>query len=211
MAEDIQLDCPEADCDGKSQALPATYASAQTSALNLHFQSAHRVTQVHKTIAPAIKIKSPSTSSASSPDQWSLFSRESTMYKRGMAIAVVMRATTLCHCCDEELGADLLIDLQSDVSSMSEVKLLAAIKRLAVEEESTLVHRMRLSKMTQALDTPNRTFLATLKGRASLCVEIIRENLIRGNADPEILDDILGDPKTDTTLEETVNLIAQKE
>lgn len=37
MAEDIQLDCPEADCDGKSQALPATYASAQTADLNLYF------------------------------------------------------------------------------------------------------------------------------------------------------------------------------
>ena len=120
-------------------------------------------------------------------------------------------------------------DLQSDVSSMSVVDLLAAIKHLAVKEESTLVHRMRLSKMTQAPDTPIRTFLVSLKGQASLCqyyarcreprceqtyeysAEIIRDILIRGIADPEILNDILGDPKTDKTLEETVNLIVQKE
>ena len=60
-------------------------------------------------------------------------------------------------------------DFQSDVSSRSEVDLLAAIKRLAVKEESTLVHRMKLSKMTQAPDTPFSTFLASLKGHASLC------------------------------------------
>ena len=120
-------------------------------------------------------------------------------------------------------------DLQSDMSSMSEVELLATIRRLAVKEESTSAHRMRLSKMTQAPGTPIRTFSASLKGQASLyqhaarcrepgcehtydySAEIIRDNLIRSIADPEILNDILGDPKTDKTLEETVNLIAQKE
>ena len=88
---------------------------------------------------------------------------------------------------------------------------------------------MRLSKLTQAPGTPIRTFLATLKGQAALCkftanckeqgcnhqydysAEIIRDNLIRGIADPEILADVLGDPKTDRTLEETVDFIAQKE
>ena len=124
---------------------------------------------------------------------------------------------------------DIMRDLQADVSSMSETDLLAAIKRLAVKEESTLVHRIRLSQMTQAPGTPIRSFLASLKGQAALCQftaqckvpdcqhqydfssEIIRDNLIRGIADPEILADILGDAKTDRTLEQTVDLIAQKE
>ena len=143
-----------------------------------------------------------------------------------MAIPGAMCATALYHCGDEELRSDLMIDLQSDVSSMSEEDLLAAIKRLAVKEESTLVYRMRLRKMTQAASTPIRTFLASLKGQASLCqctarcrepgcehtydysAEIIRDNLIRGITDAEFLNDILGDHKTDRTLEETVNLIA---
>ena len=50
-------------------------------------------------------------------------------------------------------------DLQSDVSFLSEVDFLAAVKRLAVKEESCLVHRMRLNKMTQPPGTPIRTFL----------------------------------------------------
>ena len=151
------------------------------------------------------------------------------MYKTGMAIPVAMCATALYHCCDEELRADLMRDLHSDVSSISEVDLIAAIKRLVVKKERTLVHRMRVYKMTRAPGTTIRAFLVSLKGQATLCqytascrepgcehsydysVEIIRHHLIRGFADPETLNDILGDPKTDKILEETVNLFAQKE
>ena len=151
------------------------------------------------------------------------------MYKTGMAIPDAMCATALFHCCDQDLMDDIMRDLQGDVSSMSEVDLLAAIKRLAVKEESTLVHRIRLGKMTQAPGTPIRTFLASLRGQASLCQynakckelncthtynysdEIIRDNLIRGISDPDILSDLLGDSKTDRTLDETVTFIAQKE
>ena len=120
-------------------------------------------------------------------------------------------------------------DLSDDVSLMSETNLLKEIKRLAVKEESILVHRMKLGKMTQAPGMGIRTFLANLRGQAALCKfqakcnqagcqhifdysnEIIKDNLIRGISDPDILTDLLGDVKTDRTLEEVVNFIAQKE
>ena len=41
--------------------------------------------------------------------------------------------------------------------------------------------------------------------------EIIKANLARGIADPEILSDLLGDPKMGRTLEETAPFIVQKE
>ena len=41
--------------------------------------------------------------------------------------------------------------------------------------------------------------------------EIIKDNLVRGIADPEIMSDLLGDPKTYRTLDETVTFISQKE
>ena len=91
------------------------------------------------------------------------------MYKTGMAIQPVMCATALFHCCDQDLMDDLMRDISGDVSVMSEADLLAAIKRLAVKEESRLVHRIKLTKMTQAPGTPIRTFLAALRGQASLC------------------------------------------
>ena len=40
--------------------------------------------------------------------------------------------------------------LRQDVATMAEADLLAAIKRLAVKDESILVHRIKLNKMTQS-------------------------------------------------------------
>ena len=120
-------------------------------------------------------------------------------------------------------------DTRADVSLMPEDDLLAEIKRLSVREESILVHRMKLGRMTQTPGMGGRTFVANLRGQASLCKftvkcsepecthtfdygnEIIKDNLIRGLSDHEILADLLGDPKTDRTLEEIVSYIAQKE
>ena len=100
---------------------------------------------------------------------------------------------------------------------------------MAVKDESILVHRMRLGKMVQTPGMGIRTFLANLRGQASLCKftvqcsepecthtfdysnEIIKDNLVRGISDPDILADLLGDAKTDRTLDEIVSFIAQKE
>ena len=105
-------------------------------------------------------------------------------------------------------------DLRQDVATMAEEDLLAGTKKLAVKDESILVHRIKLNKMTQSPGTGFQTFLANLRGQASLCQhkatckelgcthvfdysdEIIKDNLIRGIADPEIMSDLLGDPKS---------------
>ena len=224
----IQLECPAPNCDWKSQRLPETLAAALNTALTIHHQTVHSPSS-QQNKAPALKLTAPSIGVGSSPDQWASFKQQWGMYKTGMAISTAMCATALFHCCDEELRQDLIRDLQTDVASMSETDLLAAIQRLAVKQESTLVHRIRLSQMRQAPGTPIRTFLATLKGQAALCkytakckqpnctheydfsAEIIKDNLIRGISDPEILNDVLGDSNTDRTLEQTVDFIAQKE
>ena len=83
--------------------------------------------------------------------------------------------------------------------------------------------------MTQTPGIAIRSFLAGLWGQAALCQytatckeqdcehtydfsnEIIKDNLVRGMADQEIMSDLLWDSKTDGTLEETVQFIAQKE
>ena len=225
--------CPIPGCNWESQDFPPEFAAAANTALEMHNKHAHSPTPTPApaatSSAPALKFKAPHISAGSTPDQWSAFKRQWSMYKNGMAIQPTMLTTALFYCCDDDLMTDIMRDYQGDVASMAESDLLATIKRLAVKEESTLVHRIRLSKMTQAPGMPIRTFLANLKGQASLCqyvatckepgctheydfsTEIIKDNLIRGIADPEILSDILGDAKTDCTLEETVTFIAQKE
>ncbi|CAG2222539.1 unnamed protein product [Mytilus edulis] len=105
--------------------------------------------------------------------------------------------TALFYCCDTNLRTDIMRDLQGDVASMIETDLLKAIKRLAVKEESTLVQRIKLQRMTQSPGSNIRTFLASLRGQASLCQyiatckelgcnhifdysdEIIKDNLVR--------------------------------
>ncbi|KAK6178258.1 hypothetical protein SNE40_013066 [Patella caerulea] len=110
-------------------------------------------------------------------------------------------------------------DIQGDVSHMPENELLNAIKRLAVKEESTLVHRLKMNRMVQSPATGIRTYQAALCQYKATCKEpgcvhvcdyseeIIKDNLIRGIADPEILSDLLGDSKTDRTLDETVSFL----
>lgn len=218
------ISCPVEGCTWESQDLDVAFAAALNTSLQMHDKTAHAQ------ITPAkLKLKPPTVGAGCTPDQWSSFTRQWEMYKSGMAIAPTQSSTALFHCCDDELKTDLMRDLQRDVATMDEVNLLSAIKRLAVKDESILVHRIRLGKMTQAPGTNIRTFLANLRGQAALCQyvatckisgcnhkydysdEIIKDNLVRGIADPEILSDLLGDPKTDRTLDETVSFIAQKE
>ena len=217
------LDCPVDGCNWKSQDLPVEFAQALATALTLHANNAHPQAPTGN-----LKLQPPIVKAGSIPDEWSAFTRQWEMYKNGMRIASNITATALFHCCENELRTDLMRDLQSDVSSMPERNLLASIKRLAVKDESTLVHRIKLGRMTQAPGTGIRSFLANLRGQAALCNyniqctepgcshkfdysnEIIKDNLIRGIADPEILSDLLGDPKTNRTLEETVTYIALK-
>ena len=221
------LQCPVEGCAWVSQDLDVAFAAALTAALQIHDRAVH--TPQAQPVPQRLKLDSPTISAGSDPDQWSAFKRQWNMYKVGMAIADNVRSTALFYCCDHDLRTDIMRDIQGDVANMTEDDLLAAIKRLAVKDESTLVHRIKLSRMTQSPGTGIRTFLASLRGQAALCQyvakckvqdcphefdfsdEIIKDNLVRGIADPEILSDLLGDPKTDRTLDETVSFIAQKE
>ena len=85
-----------------------------------------------------------------------------------MTIADNILPTALFYCCSQNVRTDIMRDLQLGVAKMAEADLLAAIKRLAVKEESTLVHRLKLNRMTLSPGTGIRTFLANLRGQASL-------------------------------------------
>ncbi|CAG2234961.1 unnamed protein product [Mytilus edulis] len=221
------LQSPIDGCNWKSQDLDEAFAAALTTALQIHDRTVHpplAQPSTHK-----LKLDPPTIAAGCDPDQWSAFTRQWKMYKAGMAITDNVLPTALFYCCDTNLRTDIMRDLQGDVASMIETDLLKAIKRLAVKEESTLVQRIKLNRMTQSPGSNIRTFLASLRGQASLCQykatckelgcnhifdysdEIIKENLVRGIADPEIMSDLLGDSMNDRTLEETVSFIAQKE
>ena len=213
-------------CDWKSQALPESCGEALSRQLAMHDRTVHPATTEKST---KLKIDPPKIGCGASREEWEAFIRQWEMYKKGTSLTKEQIPTALFYCCTEELRQDIMRDTQTDISSMAEEVLLKEMKTLAVREESILVHRMKLCKMTQSPGMGVRTFAANLKGQAALCDysvkcekegcgtivsysrEMIKDNLIRGLADPEILADLLGDNKINRTLEETINFVAQKE
>ena len=148
-----------------------------------------------------------------------------------MGIADNIASAYLYGYLEDELCKDLWKFNTSVVASdMTEVDLLNAVKKLTVKVESILAHRIKLGKAVQAPGQSIRTFHAQLKGLASSCSykvnstctcsivqevdyseSVIQDQLIRGSADQDILADLLGDEKTDRSLEQIVKYIARKE
>ena len=228
-----KIKCPIADCTWESEDLDGAWAAVVNQQLQMHDKNVHSQTSTQVPQVPQVKSKlkldPPRINVGASPEEWDSFKRQWAMYKQGTLLDATQIATALFYCCSNDLRQDIMRDIRSNIANLPENDLLAEIKRLAVKEENILVHRMKLGKMTQTPGTGIRTFLANLRGQAALCQftskcnvegcdhifdfsnEIIKDNLIRGISDPEILSDLLGDTKSDRTLEEVVQFIAQKE
>ena len=231
-----KIKCPIAGCTWESADLDGSFAACITQQLQMHDKAVHSQPTPPAPPAPTsvsqkhqLKIDPPRINIGSSPEEWASFKRQWTMYKHGTLLEDSQKSTALFYCCSNDLRQDILRDIQDDIETLPEKDLLAEIERLAVKEENVLVHRMKLGKLMQAPGMGIRTFLASLRGQAALCKftakctiagcnhvfdyskEMIKDNLIRGISDPEILSDLLGDPKPDRTLEEVVAFIVQKE
>ena len=104
---------------------------------------------------------------------------------------------------------------------------MSAIRKLAVQEESTMVAWVQLHNMHQDRDETVRSFCAHLRGQAGICKfttqcpscdtnvnyteHILRDVLTRGLADSKIQLDLLGDKKQDMTPEEVLQFVEAKE
>ena len=174
---------------------------------------------------PRGKIDMPNLSAHCSIEQWEDFLYDWKNYKTAMSITDSVASAYLYGCLEDELRRDLRKSDPTVVASeMAEKDLLSAVKKLTVKMESVLAHRIKLGKAVQSPGQGIRTFLAQLKGLASACNyevsyecsckrinkvdysnSVIQDQLIRGLADQEILSDLLGDEKTDRSLEQIVN------
>ena len=160
--------CPYEQCSWKSSDLDGAFAAVIAQQLAMHEKDTH--SNPARTATPQkLNIDPPKIGVGATPEEWDAFRRQWSMYKTGTVIATPQLATALFYCCSEELRLNIMRDTRSDVALMPENALLSDIKRLAVREESVLVHRMRLTKMVQGPGMGIRTFLANLRGQASLC------------------------------------------
>ena len=219
------LRCAFPDCQYKTDDRSEAFAAALLEQLKMHERASHTAAPESK--PHKLKIDPPKLDVGATPEEWQSFRRQWDMFKSGTLLPREQLATALFYCCSEGLRLDIMRDTQDDVAAMEEAELLAHLKRLAVKEESILVQRIKMGRMQQSPGMGVRTFLANLRGQAALCLyegtckkcqetydfsnEIIKDTLIRGISDPEILADLLGDAKPNRTLEEVVQFISQKE
>ena len=129
--------------------------------------------------------------------------------------------------CDEDLARDLHRSMGSKLDTATEAELLLEIEHLCVIPQNNLVNVVKLLALTQDRDEPIRSFLARLKGCASICKltvtctsvgcdedvsyseKVILHALVKGLFDSEIQQDVLADGE-DKSLDETVKYIEAK-
>ena len=75
----------------------------------------------------------------------------------------------LLECCDEELRKDLTRSAGGSLTNQTEEEVMAAVRLLAVREESVMVARITLHEMHQDRDETIRSFGARIRGQASVC------------------------------------------
>ena len=137
------------------------------------------------------------------------------------------RIIQLLECCDDQLRKDLTRNAGGTLTAMTEDEVFAAMRKLAIREENTMVARVTLHNMRQDRDEPIRAYGARLRGQASVCKfiqkctecetnvdyreAIIKDVLCRGLEDTEIQMDLLGDKNQDITLEQILRFVEAKE
>ena len=135
----------------------------------------------------------------------------------------------LLECCDEELRRDVTRMAGDSLTNKTTEEALAAIRTLAVREESPMVARAALYAMHQDRDEPVRTFAARARGQARTCNfkftqdcpqcstavdftdTMIRDVVNRGLDDQEIQQDLLGDRNQEPCLAEVIQFVESKE
>ncbi|CAG2222071.1 unnamed protein product [Mytilus edulis] len=179
------------------------------------------------TAAKVEKVKRPVISTAGTSEEWAYFESRWSDYVEATKIAGRDKVVQLLECCDEQLRKDLTRSAGGSLTNKPVQEVLAAIKKLAVREENTMVARVTLHNMRQDRDEPVRSFCARLRGQAGVCKffiqcptcntdvnytdTIIRDVLARGISDPEIQLDLLGDKNQDMTLEEVTQFVEAKD
>ena len=216
----VSVKCPIPGCDYQTEEENAAIVAALLNAHTLTHTPSHAT-------AKAEKVKRPSIAAAGTSEEWAYFELRWKDYVTATKIEGRDKFIQLLECCDERLRRDLTRTAGSSLSDKTEEEVMAAIRKLAVREENTMVARVKLHGMHQDRDEPVRSFGARLRGQASICKfvikcpgcdnavnytdAILRDVLTKGIADPEIQLDLLGDKNQDMSLEEVFKFVEAKE
>ena len=110
------------------------------------------------------KVWRPTVSAAGSSEEWSFFLTRWQDYVEATKVTSKDRVVQLLECCDEQLCKDLTRNTGGSLTNKTVVEVMAAIKKLAVREENTMIARVQLHNMKQDRDETIRSFGARLRG-----------------------------------------------
>ena len=170
-------------------------------------------------------IDNPTVGVNTTAESWTYFTTAWDAYKNGTGLRAAQIPIHLINCCDPDLRQDVIRDKGKDIYNKTEAQILAAIRKLAVKDESVTVSRVNLWSMKQPPGSGVRTYAAALRGQANVCSftlhcggcdtdlsymdTMIRDQICRGIADPEIQKQVLGEK--DMELEALLDYISNKE
>ena len=172
------------------------------------------------------KLTRPNVSKKSTSGGWEYFITRWDAYKRATRIVYHDATLHLLECFEDSLRQDLHSS-HSNIAAATEIDALAAIQNLAVKAKNAIVSRMTLMAITQNREEVVRRFDPRFQGQAKVWRfskngshnpfeavnygdDIVRDALIRGLADNDIQQDVLGYYDQDMTLEDTNKFIEVK-
>ena len=115
----------------------------------------------------------PTISAAGTSADWSYFQSRWKDYIDATKVIGRDKVIQLLECCDEPLSKDLTRS-NGSLTEKAEDVVLAAIRKLAVREERTMVARVTLHNMSQGRDETVRSFCARLQGQTNICKFLVK-------------------------------------
>ena len=146
-------------------------------------------TATHAVLPKPEKVNCPNFDLDESSEKWECFKTRWNIYKTITGLFGNNVQIQLMETCGEKLRF-AMFQYDTKVDQKSETDILAAMKRLSVEEDNVMVTRVNLHTIRQDSDEPIKNFSARLRGQAELCKfdtdVMFCDLLIRGLDDRDI-------------------------
>ena len=167
--------CPYPECKNETEDVKDELAAVL---LTVHSNGTHVQTSgqpaTQATTAKVEKVRRPTISSAGSGEEWSYFLTRWKDYAEATKLEGKDMVIQLLECCKDQLRKDLTRNAGGSLTNKSMDEVMAAIQKLAVREENTMVARVQLHNMRQDRDETIRSFGARLRGQVSVCKFLIK-------------------------------------
>ena len=127
------VQCPIENCEYQTPDVDPVVAAALIATHATIHASPHSVVPVAK----AEKVKCPCISSSGTTEDWEYFRSRWSDYVRATKLSGTNRVIQLLECCDDQLWRDLTRNAGGTLTGKTEDEVLAAMKTLAVREETS--------------------------------------------------------------------------